>query len=1120
MRKLLFFVLLISAAPYLYAQSPLEDILWSNPDFSATIRQGEAYFKARYPGRSFEDLAIGEHRDGDYVKFRRWQSYWSERLNPDGTLGDPMAVQAERKAHSTRRNTNPYTNVSWTNINYTGYITGQIGLGRTTSIGFHPTDANTFYVGAAIGGVWKTTDGGQSYIPLGDDLPFMAVSAIIVNSVDPNTLYIAVSDHVWYGPQGLGVYKSTNGGATWTPTSLSFTFEQNVRIYAMVANPQNDQEMYVATANGLYKTTNGFSSVTRILNSDSRDVRLRPNHSATVYAGLANGRVMKSTNSGVSFSEAANFGNGSILLAVTPLNDQILYARHNNSLHQSTDAGATFPTARTLPENNTVIAISPNSVSTILTGNFECHRSDDGGASFNDISQWLGNNGLPLIHVDQRNLFVNPLENDAVYFCNDGGVYRYNVSTAVFDNLSDGLAITQYYDIAVAQTDANIVGGGSQDNGNVYRQPNGSWLQYASTGDGMNQEIDPSDASIRYWSYQNGGIHRWTNGSNSNIEPPGVGSQGAWETPYKLDPNNPARIVAGYQEVWESFDRGNNWTKISPVLDGGSNMNELAIAPSNGERIYVTSGGNLYVKSTNNDTWTTRSLPSGEVSDIEVDPLDFNKLYVSVPGYSSGSKIYRSTDAGASWTNISGSLPNVSFGALELHFLIPGGIFVGSDAGVFYRDDQLNDWLEYGALPHTRVEDIEIQYDAGLIRVGTHGRGVLEAPIIVEVCTDASPDGDGDGTCDLFDFCPGLDNNLIGSPCDDGDPFSVGELYDAACGCSGGQANLSYCAAEGSPGTGSDYINSVALNGVVRNSDQTQYSDFRETIIPVSINETYTLSVGLRATFAPDRAHAWVDWNRDGVFGPDEHITMDLPLNNISNGSLSVPSNAQEGVTTMRVRVVYSETHNDPCGSAFGEVEDYTLLVNCAAGAGQCAVLPLNWTAFSAVPLQKGSALLRWNTTREENISHFQVERSDDGRTFRPIGQQAGQNAISANYEYIDEDARTNVAYYRIVAVDFDGSESLTPVERVFWADGGTNISLFPNPTDGSGLNVRFSTANEQDVTALVYNSYGQEVSKQLLGAGAGARNVVMATEDLPAGVYLLRLRSKSWDWTGNFVVR
>ncbi len=1107
-------MLLLCSFGLLTAQSSLEEILLNSRNFSEIVDQGNNYFTAKHPDRSPEELTKGEFRDGEFVKFQRWQHFWRDRLNPDGTLGDISLPARKQQARRPQRSSNPYAAVPWTEINYTDYITVQIGLGRTTSMGFHPTDVNTFYVGAAIGGIWKTTDGGQSYTPLGDDLPFLAVSAIVVDQDNPNTIYIAISDHVWYGPSSIGVYKSTDGGATWNPTSLAFTFGQNIRIYAMVANPTDSDEMYVATANGLYKTTDGFATSNRVLSGNCRDVRLRPNHSGTVYAGMSNGRVMRSLNSGGSFSQIADFGGNSVFLATSPLNDELLYARHGTSLHQSFNAGVSFPTTRNFAENNEVFVIAPGSTSTILSGNFECYRSDDDGASFAATTQWLGNNNLPLIHVDQRNMFINPLENDAVYYCNDGGLYRYNVTAATFDNLSDGLAITQYYDIAVSQTDANVVGGGSQDNGNVFRQSDGSWLQYAGTGDGMNQAIDHSDAGIRYWSYQNGGIRRWQNGSNRNIEPPGVGSEGAWETPYKIDPSNPTRLVAGYKKVWESFDRGNTWNSISNELTG-SNMNELAIAPTNGERIYVTNGATLFVKSVSSDTWTSHNLPGG-VSDIEVDPVDMDIVYISVPGYSAGNKVYVSNDAGATWTNISGTLPNTSVGALELYHDAPGGVFIGTDLGVYYRDAQLNDWLPYGDLPNTRVEDIEIQYAAQLIRVGTHGRGVLEASIIVEACTASSPDDDNDGTCNLFDLCPELDDNLIGTPCDDGDALSSGETFDNSCGCSGGQANLNYCNAAGSNGTGSDYINYVGLNGIENTSGQTSYSDFRNIIIPLTSGETYTLQVGLGATFPPDRIHAWVDWNRDGNFSEDERIVQFDP-NVTSNQSFMAALDAQEGATTMRVRVVYSESFDTPCNNAFGEVEDYTISVSCGNG---CTTLPLNWTDFSALPLNKNEALLRWSTQAEEGVSHFEVERSYDGRRFSPIGQLTANNELEQDYEFLDITARGTLAYYRITAIDFDGTRRSSPVEAVRWPEAIQQVTLFPNPTGAEGLNVRWTPLPDRSYQYYIYNSYGQEVSRKNLGAAAGAGEVTVPTDKLPTGVYLLRLRTKDWDWTGNFVVR
>jgi hypothetical protein len=1101
------------------AQSSFKEVLRDSRDYQEIVKKGDAYFKAKHPNLTKSELTTGEHRDGEFVKFQRWQSFWKGNLNPDGSLGDISAYGRKQNNLLTQpyKLSNPYANVPWTEVNYTEYITGQIGLGRTTSVAFHPTDVNTFYVGAAIGGIWKTTDGGQSYVPLGDDLPFLAVSSIIVDQSNPNTLYIAVSDHVWYGPAGIGVYKSTNGGATWAPTSLSFSFSQNVRIYWMEAHPTNPNTMFVASADGLYRTDDGFASHQKVLSNNVFDVKVRPGDATTVFAGGNNGEVFRSTDGGASFTQTATLGSGNVLLGVTPLDNNKVFARNGNQLHKSVDAGLSFPASSTMLENNEVFAIAPQDEDIILTGNFETARSDNGGTSFSATSQWLGNNGLPLVHVDQRNMFVNPLENDAVYYCNDGGLYRYIISTNVFENLSDGLAITQYYDIAVAQTNANVIGGGSQDNGNVFRDESGNWVQYASTGDGMNQDIDPTDASIRYWAFQFGGLNRYQNGFSTSIKP-AAAQGGAWETPFKLDPNAPNRIIAGYRKVHESLDRGNSWTPISGELANGADLNELAIAPSNSERIYVTAGGSLFVKSTTSDSWTNRFLPSGAVSDIEVDPVDMDKVYVSVPGYSSGSKVYVSTDAGVNWTNITGSLPNVSAGALELYHDVPGAIFVGTDAGVFYRDDQLADWLEYGDLPNTRVEDIEIQYAAGLLRVGTHGRGVLEASIIIERCTAASPDADSDGTCDLFDQCPSLDDDLIGTPCDDGDPFSSGETYDTDCGCSGGMASLTYCAAEGSAGTGGDYISFVSLAGVENSSGQTNYSDFRNVIFTVEPETDYTLTANFNFAFDIDRFHAWADWNRDGVFTNDEKISLSVPDNGgVSTGLVRVPQGAAEGATTMRVRGVYSTSHDDPCGSAFGEVEDYTVVVNC--GISNCG-LPLDWSAFSARSLGKQKALLNWSTLNEDEVSHFSVERSATGRDFEEVGTVDANNLPASNYEFIDAEVPGNAAYYRINAIDLDGANSHSAIQRVRWSIDDRAAIVYPNPVTNGVLTAEWQQPVTETMSWYIYNIYGQEVTRGIEGAAAGANQVELATDQLPAGTYLLRLRTKNWDWTGNFVVR
>ena len=128
----------------LSGQSSLEEIFRSSRDFYKIVADAEVYFDRKYPGLTPWERTVGEHRDGEYVKFMRWRSFWEDRLNADGTLGNPTAHFIEKEKNTSRAKTvNPYENVPWTNISYLGYIDDQIGLGRTTSLAFHPTDPNT-----------------------------------------------------------------------------------------------------------------------------------------------------------------------------------------------------------------------------------------------------------------------------------------------------------------------------------------------------------------------------------------------------------------------------------------------------------------------------------------------------------------------------------------------------------------------------------------------------------------------------------------------------------------------------------------------------------------------------------------------------------------------------------------------------------------------------------------------------------------------------------------------------------------------------------------------------------------------------------------------------------------
>ncbi len=530
----------------------------------------------------------------------------------------------------------------------------------------------------------------------------------------------------------------------------------------MEQDPNNSNILLVGTEDGLYRTTDGFNTVNKVAYGKITDVKFKPGDSNIIYYVNQNDNTFyRSINAGISFNQISYWGGSKYMrIVVTALNPNTVYVSQNNNLHKSTNSGASFGSVISLSNAYTydgIVMISPSNQNHIYTGWFDMYKSSDGGATYSQISHWLGYYGLPLIHVDMRNAFINPLQNDRIYLCNDGGIHTVNINTDQFTNLSNGLVITQFFDIATSQSDPNVVSGGSQDNGNVFRESNGTWIQAAPTADGMHQEIDPTNANIRYNSVQNGLIYRFINGSKSTISANIPGTPSAeWETPFTLDQNNPNTIIAAYSEVYRSTNQGDSWYAISPSLADGNPIDLLAVAPSNGERMYAVENYGVYtgdifgtghylskifIKDTYSNNWTTVTLPVNEfVQDIVVNPNNPDHVYISLAGYTNNHKVFESTDAGMSWQNISGNnLPNVPAGAIAYYdgslFSNPSALFIGTDNGMYFKEDTMSDWEKAGVFPNTHIMDIEIQKSSNLLRVGTHGRGILEANVDISLGT-------------------------------------------------------------------------------------------------------------------------------------------------------------------------------------------------------------------------------------------------------------------------------------------------------------------------------------------------------------------------------------------------
>lgn len=714
--------------------------------FTQIQQQANAYF-ALHP-----ELKKGkeDREENPYVQYKRWEWYWQNRLMPDGTFPEPTTTWEMYKnlqAKKTRSNT-------WKNISQTTAISGYDGMGRVTSIAFHPTDSNIFYVAAPKGGLWKTLDGGNTYNAVGDNLPTVACGDVVIDPIFSNTLYVALNDRYGWWNYTIGIYKSTDDGATWHPTGLTHAYADGKTIYDLAIHPTNGQIVFSAENDGLYRTADSGATWSKVLNKGVSYILPKPGNPNIWYAASYDywnqSQVYISLDAGVTWNQQSSFvySQNWITLATTSADTNYLAITHstNKELWESNDGGNTINFKSIIPVNE-VFQISGINKNIMYTGELDVYKSTDAGMNWIRITKWYDNQIDDVVHADQRSGAVHPITNK-IFWCNDGGLYRYNEKNMSWKDLSNGLLITQFYKIDVAQTDTVFMIGGTQDNGGRKRVAIGQW-DAINGGDAMQVAIDPTNEQLIYSTYVNGEMYRsgdqWTNDTYHEITPD-KNDYGSWVTPYQIDPKNANALVAGYTDVYKSTDNGDNWTKISNNLAGPTNddnLKVLAVAPSNTDVIYAGKDQKMFITKNLGTTWSTKNLPSSngsfeEISSIAVHPKNDKVLWFTKSGYSTNRQVWKSIDGGNTFKNHTFNLPNLPANCIMIDKESDSAnvdMYVGTDAGgVFYKKDMDTTWQYYSAgLPNTEVTDLKIQYATGKLVVATYGRGIWETQIVRKI---------------------------------------------------------------------------------------------------------------------------------------------------------------------------------------------------------------------------------------------------------------------------------------------------------------------------------------------------------------------------------------------------
>ncbi|NHB67135.1 T9SS type A sorting domain-containing protein [Perlabentimonas gracilis] len=724
---------------------------WSNYD----VKNGYYYIDGK------------KHKAGGWKQFKRWEWFWETRV--DRETGNFPSVNTYRVQQDFLKvkNAKGEDLADWQSMGPSSSAGGYAGVGRINCVAFHPTNPNVFWVGAPSGGLWKTIDGGQSWEILTDNLPVIGVSEIVLahDYETSKTMYIATGDRDAGDNYSIGVLKTTDDGQTWQETGFSLEVSSRYRITRMLIHPSDPNTFWASTNGGLIKTTNAWETFNVVSSGVFFDIELQPNSNGEVLyaANFSNKTILKSTNSGDTWLEVHSLPSSyRVELDVTPANPDVVYALACDTqygldgIYKSIDGGDTFN--QIYGDQSTdynllnwdvstssggqgwfdlTLSVSPTNENTVYVGGVNTWKSTNGGESWSIANHWYGGYSVPAVHADKH--YMTFRDENTFFEANDGGIYKTTDGGQTWIDLTNGLVISQMYRLGVSQTVKDEVITGLQDNGSKLTSA-GNWWDVKG-GDGMECIIDYKDVNVQYATYVNGQIdrtlNRWNSRSNITANIPG-GAQGAWVTPYLIDPIDNKTLYVGYADVWKTTDRGDNWEKISN-LNITSKIRSMAIAESNPEYIYIADLYNIYRTNNGGEIWEniTSSLPSNynSITYITVDNIDPKHIWITSGGYINGQKVYESFDGGTTWDNISGTnLPNVPANTIIENKLSSGQqqLYLGTDIGVFLKEDN-NEWILFSNnLPSVVVTELEIHYDLetpenSVLYASTYGRGLWKS---------------------------------------------------------------------------------------------------------------------------------------------------------------------------------------------------------------------------------------------------------------------------------------------------------------------------------------------------------------------------------------------------------
>lgn len=651
--------------------------------------------------------------------------------------------------------------------------------GRVLALAINPEAPWKIWVGTATGGLWRLTDSGSAYHwqPIETGFPTQSVGAIYIDSADRNLLFIGTGEVYSYyrtgspgtamrtlrGFYGTGIYRSTNDGTSWEQV-LAFPDSNVTAVNKIIANPRYTRSMYAATTEGVYKSYDqGVTWQMKLPVKMAMDLAINRIDTTRIFAACGdqdapNPGIYRSTDGGEHWTQlnvVPTVFTGRSAVAISPTNPKIVYAGISDrfgaqGLYRSTDQGDTWEIQSTADYTSfqgwytNVIEVNPLFNGEVLCGGIALWKSMSGGGALTRIEPQGS------YHVDIHAITYQRSDPQlrTFYLGTDGGVYKSTDDGLTFRNLNDGFVSGQFYNgFANAWTDTMLALGGLQDNGTYKYTGNANW-QFVLGGDGSWCAIAPTDPKIMLAQYVYVSlVDPFHTGVQIQRSADGFASYkqvlmdtlnaASFTTPIVAARTGRA-MYAGNAFVYKSTDDGQSWGTVGGMIDpfvaGANACIALAVSRNSPDTIYaatapVTHDAGVFASFNGGTSWSkisTAALPNRYPTHVAVDGRDARTAYVTYSGFGSG-HVFRTTNAGASWTDITHNLPDLPTNVILPDPLDRGILYVGNDLGVYVSTDTGAHWQQFSkGMAASIVTAITMTETNRTLRVATHGRGVYE----------------------------------------------------------------------------------------------------------------------------------------------------------------------------------------------------------------------------------------------------------------------------------------------------------------------------------------------------------------------------------------------------------